>query len=151
MDTGLVFSATPDVDRELLAVLLAFKRELSDDELVELSQRIRPVVRDYTGQYFYIEPVDPRNGAFTWCPIYAGDVSRLGGIVRISTIYTLHSFGYPGFFKPSVAEVLSMIPQHLLNKVSAFETIGPSDESDLTRQEAATNAGYHVAVTHLYV
>jgi hypothetical protein len=54
-------------------------------------------------------------------------------------------------FKPSVAEVLAMIPVHLLDKVTAFETIGPSDVYDLHRQRAAMNASFHVAITHLYV
>jgi len=140
-------STTPDVSEKLLKELLASKRELSNNELAGLMRKIRPVVRDENGRCFYIKPVDPREIAFTWDPVLAG---RASGITRTETIYTLHRFGYHGLFKPSIAEVLSMVPQNLLDKVVAFETTGPSDMSDLKRQWVAVEAGYHVAVTHLY-
>lgn len=143
------FLTTFNVDEQLLAVLLAYKRDLSNEEITELAQKIRPVVRDENGRYFYIKPVDPQKVAFTWSPTLTDEVADgRGGIVRIATIYTLHGYGAPSFFKPSIAEVLSMIPQHLLGKVIAFETISPDD---LSGQWSAVAEGYHVAVTHLYV
>lgn len=145
------FATTPNVDEDLLAVLFAYRRELTDQELVELTQKIRPICRDAGGRCFFIRPVDPRRRSFLWAPSFAEAADGPGGIVRHSTIYTLHSFSYHGMFKPSVAEVLAMIPQHLLDKVIAFETIGPGNASDLNRQLAAINASFHVAVTHLYV
>jgi hypothetical protein len=39
MTTVAEFSKTPSVDEDLLAVLLAYRRELSDQELAELTQR----------------------------------------------------------------------------------------------------------------
>lgn len=137
-------ATTPNVNKELFEKLLASKRELSNNELAELVRKIRPVVRDKNGRCYYIKPVDPREVAFTWDPVLTEEATR---ITRIETIHTLHSFGYYGMFKPSIAEVLSMVPQNLLDKVIAFETIGPSDMSDLKRQWAAVNANYHVAVT----
>lgn len=151
MTTMAGFSKTPSVDEDLLAVLLAYKRELSDQELAELAQKIRPICRDKEGKCFFIEPVDPRKVSFIWSPSYTEEADGPGGIVRHSTIYTLHSFSFHGMFKPSVAEVLAMIPLHLLDKVIAFETIGPDDVYDLNRQRAAMNASFHVAITHLYV
>ena len=149
MTTDTEFSTAPNVDEQLLAVLLAYKRELSDEELADLAQRIRPVVRDENGRCFYIEAVDPRKEAFTWSPTLTDEAADgAGGIVRIATIYTLHSYGAPSLFKPSIAEVISMIPQHLLGKVIAFETVCPDDVGG---QRSALAKGYHVAVTHLYV
>ena len=151
MKTEAGFTTTPNVDEDLLAVLLAYRRELSDLELTELARKIQPIVRDENGRCFFIKPVDPRGVSFLWDPSFAEEADGPGGIVRHSTIYTLHPFSYHGMFKPSIAEVLAMIPQHLYDKVIAFETTGPDDASDLNRQRAAMNASLHVAVTHLYV
>jgi hypothetical protein len=141
-------STAPIVDEQLLAVLLAQKRELSDEEITELVQKIRPVVCDESGRYFYIKPVDPREESFIWDPTLTDEaVGEMGSIARVATIYTLHEYGAPSFFKPSIAEVLSMIPQHLLGKITAFETISPDSPEG---QWPALKEGYHVAVTHLY-
>lgn len=151
MMTQIPTSITPDVNGKLLRVLLANRRDLMDDELAELSAKIRPVVRDEAGRYFYVDPVHPRDVAFNEDPIFMERADGPRGIVRLSTIYTLHCFGNPRHFQASVADVLSMIPLRLLHRVMAFETVGPRSEADFDRQTVANDAGYHVAVTHLYV
>ena len=44
---------TPNVDKELLGILLAYKRELSDEQIAEMLKKMRPVVRR-DGELFYI-------------------------------------------------------------------------------------------------
>lgn len=68
----------------------------------------------------------------------------------LTEIRTLHTYGSPCFFKPSVAEVLAQIPDDMLEGVVAFETRGPSDVADMNRESEALNAGFHVARTRLY-
>lgn len=137
---------TPDVDRGLLDVLLAYKRTLTDDQIASMLEHIHPVVRS-DGELYYIRPIDPRNVSFIWDPTTTKVATDLNEITKI---FSLHTWGYYGMFKPSVEEVLSMIPQHMIDKVRAFEIVGPEDVDDLNRQYEAVDAGYHVAVVILY-
>jgi hypothetical protein len=68
----------------------------------------------------------------------------------VGRIFTLYEYGYYGFFKPSIAEVLAMIPEHLEDVVVAWELIGPNNADDLSRQLAAVYDGYQVATAILY-
>ncbi len=124
--------------------------EISDQRLSELSQQIKPVVREgvfkkgegivYTP--FYIENVDPRRESFLWKPKHT---SEAVGLVKFDEILTYHTYGYYAFFKPSIAEVLAQLERKYspeeLSKVVAFETnyvgLDPTYE-------------YHVARTTLF-
>ncbi len=113
---------------------------ISDDRLKELAKRIRPLMRR-NGELRYVSvPRDLRNTSFLWNarPKLWGRTSDLGYFASISTY---HTFGYQGFFKPSVAEVLAQIPEDYLAQTVAFEVLGPW---------RVTADGYHVAVTRLY-
>jgi hypothetical protein len=73
------------------------------------------------------------------------------GLKPIRDIRTHHTYGYYGFFKPAIAEVLAQIPEDILEQVVAFEIIKwPQDADDLNKELEALNAGYHVAITRLY-
>lgn len=136
----------PDISDEQLQELLTRKRKLTSNQISNMLASIKPVVRCPSGLRF-IEDVDPHGVSFLWDPQLREPADRLK---KIGVIHTLHGFGYYGFFKPSIAEVLSMIPEDLLDRVGAFEVIGPGDMNDLRRQWPAIEAGYHVAITILY-
>lgn len=120
---------------------------LTDARLAELVSRIKPVV-EFKGVKRYIEPVNPRNVAYTWDPKPA-DVAP--AFKEVAEIQTFHTYGYIGFFKPSIAEVLAQIPEQLLDRVIAFELkTTPSHVNDLNAESEASNAGYHVAYATLY-
>ncbi|OVE74468.1 hypothetical protein BVX95_02370 [archaeon D22] len=124
--------------------------KISDKKMNELYSRVKPVVRcaevRYAGQVnyelhdkgdlYFIEEVDPREVAFTWDP---KPKERADGLIELAQINTLHTYGYHGFFKPSVAEVLSQIPQEYLSDVVAFET-----------EYAGFSGSYHAGQTKLY-
>ena len=124
--------------------------KISDKKLNELYERIRPVIRyaevkyggkthyekHSEGDLYYIKKVDPRGVAFTWSP---EPDEKASGLVEMTDITTYHSYGYHGFFKPSVAEVLAQIPEKYLDDVVAFQTGGASIAGD-----------YHSATTILY-
>jgi hypothetical protein len=109
-------------------------------------EHIFPVIPKH-GKLFHIKPVDPRKIAFTWDPKLREEAT---GLVELTTIRTLHGFGYHGFFKPSIAEVLTQIPDDLVPRVVAFSTEGPGAASDLNEDLLALDAGYHVGTTTLY-
>ncbi len=115
----------------------------------ELFERIKPVVQFGQKGLCYIKPVDLFGVAYTWNPKPA---DRATGLKDLCDITTYHTFGYHGFFKPSIAEVLAQIPEEHLDKVVAFEIVsGPETTDDLNREGEALNAGYHVATTRLHV
>lgn len=121
--------------------------EISDEELNRRLKRIKPVV-EFDGVKRYIRRCHPRNVAYTW----DAKPARVADDIRpLETVTTYHTFGYHGFFKPSVAEVASQIPERLLESVVAFEIIKrPQTAEDLNLEQRALNKGFHVATTQLY-
>jgi hypothetical protein len=125
--------------------------KLTEDRLTQLAGKIRPVVRNSQGVLHYIKPVDLKNVAFTWSPNLDEEAISL---TPVKTIRTLHGYGYYGFFKPSIAEVLAQIPADIEDRVVAFETHGPETADDFYKDEEtkkAFDAGFHTAETTLYV
>ena len=122
--------------------------KISDTRLKQLAKKIRPVVRGPNGTLHYIKPVNLKETAFTWDPDLAEEAISP---TLIATIRTLHTYGYHGFFKPSIAEVLAQIPLDLLDSVDAFETHGPDTAEDFYQEtKNAFDKGFHTAKTVLY-
>ena len=64
----------------------------------------------------------------------------------------IHKYGYHMFFKPSIAEVLAQIPDHLARVVNLFEIIDePKTESDFSKNKIVFDNGYHISKVRLYV
>jgi hypothetical protein len=91
---------------------------------------------------------DVRGTSWPWLE---GMEDYKGKLKEKCRIRTLHSYGYYGFFKPSVAEVLAQATDEQLSDVVAFETLGPETTSDLNEHREELNEGFHVAETILYV
>jgi hypothetical protein len=82
------------------------KRSISDERLAELMLRFTPLYRAEGEQDVWkIEIPDLRNTAFTWSPKLTEKVN----FEPIRAEFTSHGCGYYGFFKPSIAEVLSHV------------------------------------------
>ncbi len=121
---------------------------VAKDELIERSKRVRPVITK-DGAKTYLEPVDPFTVAYLWSPKPVAE--PVPPLVPLGEAKTYHSYGYYGFFKPSIGEVLAQIPADILDKVVAFEIVkAPEDAADLNDENEALNAGYHVANTLFY-
>lgn len=91
-------------------------------------------------------PADLRGVSFTWSPKF-GD--EFAGLEPAKTIKTLHAYGAPGMFKPSIAEVLAQLPEDASAYV-AFSIRGPETRDDLARFPTCLHAGYHVAEVTFY-
>jgi hypothetical protein len=136
------------LDEESLRILLEQRRELTDEQLATLVAKVTPLVRRGDSLHNVdFSRIDPRNVAFTWTQAVT-DVAL--NLEQHSIITTLHTFGAPSFFKPTIAEVLEMLPEDLPSDIVAFEVVGPHDSGDLVHQRVATDRGYHVARTILY-
>ena len=122
--------------------------EISDEKLKKLARKIKPIVRDEKNVLRYIKSVDLRNIAYTWSPVFTKKAPEFS-VITDTTTY--HTWGYYGFFKPSIAEVIAQIPPRYLDRVCAFEIIkSPENISEVFGEQEALNAGYHVAITRLY-
>ena len=110
--------------------------EISEGELKLLSKRIKPLVRR-DGGLRYIQQVDLRKVSFLWDPQIRG---KAKGLELVKEIETLHTYGAPVYFKPSIAEVIAQIPKEDLATIDAFETTHPF----------GVQGGHHVATTKLY-
>jgi len=121
--------------------------KLSQEELQKRAGRIKPVV-GFNGSQYYIHDVDIAQVSFIWDP---KKKNKAKGLVALCEILTYHTYGHPMLFKPSIAEVLSQIPDTHLDKVIAFQIVGqPESVEDLNQYGAITNSGYHMAITQLY-
>ena len=120
--------------------------DVTDARIVDVLETIRPVVVNNNGTLWYVAIADPRRFSFSFDPkiLYRAD-----GLVRTRTIRTLHTFGYVGFFKPSVAEVVAQLPEDL-DGIVAFSVEGPDTMADVMADPAEYEAGFHVATTTLY-
>lgn len=134
---------------------------ISDEELLRRYERIRPICHLDDGRIsgfrnYTLEEL--RHRAYTWDfddvingPIYEYDELA-------PTIYSdfgcLFTYGHPGLFKPTVAEVLAQIDMSLYSFSAAFEIIDrPQTVDDFYRtplHKVVFEAGYHVATVRLY-
>ena len=130
--------------------------EISKEELLDRYKRIKPIVeidgkkyflRDFTEEELtgrsYIgnldedkrEPVDMN--LYVPCTEYDFEC--------------IHKYGYYGFFKPSIAEVLAQIPEMEVKFVDAFEIIEyPKTAEDLSKNKIVFDNGYHISKVQLY-
>jgi hypothetical protein len=123
--------------------------EMSEQRILELARRIKPVVTFEGEGPCYIKPVDPFSESYLWDP---QPTQRATGLSVLCDITTHHPYGYYGSFKPSIAQVLQQIPREHLDKVVAFEIVKfPKTVDDLDPESEILNSGYHVATTRLYV
>ena len=122
---------------------------MSEARIRELAERIKPVMEFREEGRSYIKPVDIFAESFTWDPEPA---IKAPGLKPFCDITTYHSYGYIGYFKPSVAQVILQIPQEHLDKVIAFEIVKVPDEfpDEPSPEYEALDAGYHTATTRLY-
>ena len=124
----------------------AFIPEISDEKLNSLIEKIVPVVKE-NDKFYQIEIPNLRNIAYTWEPKIIKECDNLKEIKRIKTH---HYCGYYGMFKPSIAEVLSQIPEDLIDKVNAFEIINDVNSGTDTEIKIFREGNGHLAITILY-
>lgn len=72
------------------------------------------------------------------------------GLVTTGVVATLHTWGYYGFFKPSIAEIISQTPLRILKESKYFRLVGPENCDDMNKFYDVLNDGYHVGITTFY-
>lgn len=130
--------------------------EMSIEEISKWYATIKPIVHK-NGTPCYLRKLSEKeltNTAYTWLKEHT-DYTEYAEYVDfdelsvLTDIKMLHRWGYYGYFKPSVGEVIRQIPKELLEKVIAFEIIsGPVGMNSIYNAEL--NAGFHVSIVRLY-
>jgi hypothetical protein len=120
---------------------------ITDDDINDLLAHIKPMVYDEAGIVpCTFDPVHPRNVSFIWGP---DGLRPVEGIEPWRQVRTLHTYGHPALFKPSIAEVLAQLTGDL-SEVVGFTIRGPADADELNVEREALNAGFHVGVVTLW-
>ena len=139
--------------------ITAMLPEISDDKLLELYSRIRPVRRDEEGNPCWVKDFSLerlRGSSYIWEPSDVGEKLAATGIVLtpIGAFKCLHGYGYYGLFKPSIAEVLSQIPYGFIDEANAFEIVEAPERAEDFHCDAFNSSAFdhhcHVSVVQLY-
>jgi hypothetical protein len=121
----------------------------TDEQVTELAKKFLPIRLKGNKAFLLEHKADLFNQSYTWD---AKEKPYKGDLYVLDRLWTVHTFGYQGFFKPSIAEVIQQIPRcYDKLKVLYFEIIAPEDASDLNLWIEHIHAGVHVAKTNLYV
>ena len=128
--------------------------KVSNEYLVKHWYRIKPLVLSYghnPGNWlldlYKIKDYAGIDEPYSWNYDITGKPGRLKAI---KTIRTLHRYGSPNTFQPTIAEVIAQIPPELIGSVDYFVVNGPETAEDMNREKLALDEGFHVAETTLY-
>jgi len=123
--------------------------EISKEKMYEIVESVKILHCDsYENAMCEIKvPHDFSNISYTWSPTF---VCKAPNLKKIRDIFTFHSYGYYGFFKPSLEEVLRQLQYEDLTHVYGFSISGPNTAEDLNEFIGLLNEGYHVARVTLW-
>lgn len=131
---------------------------ISDEELMRRYLKTKPVV-NIDGTKYWLRNYtlsELKSISYIW---YArtDKYEPVGESLSSCTHYDfkcLHTYGFPGFFKPSISEILAQIPEDVFENYSidAFEIIdSPATTGDFNKYRKELNQGFHVSIVRLYV
>ena len=128
--------------------------EIDDNRLKELYRLLKPIVtidemkyllREFTLQelrnqsYIYNRAEDKR------------DVVDPSKLETVDDFLCLHTWGYYGLFKPSIAEVLSQAPENVIEQANTFEIIeSPETREDVFKYKEVIDNGFHLSKVRAY-
>ena len=131
-----------------------FIPKISDAELLDLYRLLKPIVEveDIKHCLKKLSLLDLRTLAYTWSAKEnkreAIDPSKMETVDEFAC---LHKWGFYGFFKPSVAEVLAQVPGHVIEDANAFEIVEyPETVEDLNRYHDLVKDGFHLSKVRSY-
>ena len=128
--------------------------KISDEELLSLYEKLKPIITIKDFKYLLREYTlhEIKNTSYIWkAEDNLKEKVDPKSLTTVDEFPCLHGFGYYGFFKPSVGEILSQIPEGLENEASLFEIIEePKTREDIFRYPEIVNNGYHLSRVRAY-
>lgn len=128
--------------------------EIDDKRLKELYQLLKPIVTIDEMKYLLREFTlqELRNQSYIWNR--HEDKRNIVDSSRLETVddfLCLHTFGYYGLFKPSIAEVLSQAPESVIEQANTFEIIeSPETREDVFKYKEVIDNGFHLSKVRAY-
>ena len=128
--------------------------EIDDNRLKELYQLLKPIVTideiKYLLREFTLQEL--RNQSYIWNRHEdKRDVVDLSKLETVDDFLCLHTWGYYGVFKPSIAEVLSQAPENVIEQANIFEIIeSPETREDVFKYKEVINNGFHLSKVRSY-
>lgn len=128
--------------------------EIDDKRLKELYQLLKPIVTIDEMKYLLREFTlqELRNQSYIWNRHEdKRDVVDPNKLETVDDFLCLHTWGYYGLFKPSIAEVLSQAPESVIEQANTFEIIeSPEIREDVFKYKEVIDNGFHLSKVRAY-
>lgn len=128
--------------------------EIDDKRLKELYQLLKPIVTIDEMKYLLREFTlqELRNQSYIWNRHEdKRDVVDPNKLETVDDFLCLHTWGYYGLFKPSIAEILSQAPESVIEKANTFEIIeSPETREDVFKYKEVIDNGFHLSKVRAY-
>lgn len=128
--------------------------EIDDKRLKELYQLLKPIVTIDEMKYLLREFTlqELRNQSYIWNRHEdKRDIVDPSRLETIDDFLCLHTWGYYGLFKPSIAEVLSQAPESVIEQANTFEIIESSEtREDVFKYKEVIDNGFHLSKVRAY-
>lgn len=128
--------------------------EIDDNRLKELYQLLKPIVTIDEMKYLLREFTlqELRNQSYIWNRHEdKRDVVDPNKLETVDDFLCLHTWGYYGLFKPSIAEVLSQAPESVIEQANTFEIIESSEtREDVFKYKEVIDNGFHLSKVRAY-
>ena len=128
--------------------------EIDDNRLKELYQLLKPIVTIDEMKYLLREFTlqELRNQSYIWNRNEdKRDVVDPNKLETVDDFLCLHTWGYYGLFKPSIAEVLSQAPESVIEQANTFEIIeSPETREDVFKYKEVIDNGFHLSKVRAY-
>lgn len=128
--------------------------EIDDNRLKELYQLLKPIVTIDEMKYLLREFTlqELRNQSYIWNRHEdKRDIVDPNKLETVDDFLCLHTWGYYGLFKPSIAEVLSQAPEGVIEQANTFEIIeSPETREDVFKYKEVIDNGFHLSKVRAY-
>lgn len=128
--------------------------EIDDKRLKQLYQLLKPIVTIDEMKYLLREFTlqELRNQSYIWNRHEdKRDVVDPSRLETVDDFLCLHTWGYYGLFKPSIAEVLSQAPESVIEQANTFEIIErPETREDVFKYKEVIDNGFHLSKVRAY-
>ena len=128
--------------------------EIDDKRLKELYHLLKPIVTIDEMKYLLREFTlqELRNQSYIWNRHEdKRDIVDSSRLETVDDFLCLHTFGYYGLFKPSIAEVLSQAPESVIEQANTFEIIeSPETREDVFKYKEVIDNGFHLSKVRAY-
>ena len=128
--------------------------EIDDNRLKELYRLLKPIVTIVEMKYLLREFTlqELRNQSYIWNRAEdKRDVVDPSKLETVDDFLCLHTWGYYGLFKPSIAEVLSQAPENVIEQANTFEIIeSPETREDVFKYKEVIDNGFHLSKVRAY-